>query len=433
MKKICTLYSSIAFILVSIISPYAIAKKKVVLLPFESKVSKKGGKKIRNLIKTLLKGNYEYITKKTIKNEMGDLDFKNLDEAKYKEIGKKFAITAFIGGFMSRKKVRRRMKYVFTMNIISGETGKVAGTKEFVLKRSIPRKKTLEKIAMAYLQALELLGEYIPVVEKKVSVVKQIEDKDEADITDIPIVVRKKKKVVKPSKLPALRAGVSFGFITRNLDFSPSTEPYYKTSAPSFSPFIDVEVYPMMFVDKKSPLSNLGVGIQSFYLMGFESYPANNKDLKIDTTVSHFGFDLMYRLPLMKALLIKPKLGFHARTWSFADENVIDVPSVSYSYLQAALGVEYAVMPELNVEFEFGLMLPMGAGQIVESDYYGQASLMGIKVQLLVGYKIMKNIEVFGSFSYESFSYSFEDYGVRSASSATDVFLKVNLGARYYF
>ncbi len=409
------------------------AKKKVVLLPFQWKANKAGGKKVRKFIQTLLKGNYEYITKKTMKQDEGDIDFRDINTTKIKELANKFGITAFVGG----KAERKRYKYSYTIIVYGWKDGKPVLEKEFPINRRIPTQKQIEKIAMATLQAIEALKEYeAPKVEKvpeKDPVVKPIEEEKPLETTK-PLVDEKKKVIVDvENKIPALRAGIAFGFFTRNLDFDPASEPYYKTSGPSFAPIFDIEVYPMMLAGKEGPLANIGIGLKSFYMPAFKTYAYDNKDEKINTFILDFALDLRYRHRLNSDITVGGKIGYQTRSWTFDTNDVIDVPGVSYSLLEIGGFARLNVVSKVLIEGALSFLLPLDAGEIVSADYYGEASLYGLKIAALVGYRIMPNVEITAAFEFNRFSFSFNDAGTRSANSAADQYMSFALGGRYIY
>ncbi|MBU1239474.1 hypothetical protein KKF84_04855 [Myxococcota bacterium] len=411
------------------------AKKKVVLLPFNTKANKAGGKKVRNFIKTLLKGNYDYITKKSMKQDEGKIDFKNLSTAQIKELCGKFGITVFVGG----KAERKRRKYSYTVIVYNWKDGLPALEKEFTFNRRIPTQKQLEQIAMATLQSIESLKEYEApkiekVVEKDPAIKQPIEDEKPLEVIKTPIVDRKKKIVTDVEyKLPALRAGLAFGFFTRTLDFDPASEPYYKTAGPSFAPIFDVEVYPMMLAGKEGPLANIGIGLKTFYMPVFKTYAYDNKDEKINTFILDFALDIRYRHKLTSDIVIGGKLGYQSRAWTFDTNDVIDVPGVSYSMFELGAFARLNVVSKVLIEGSLSMLLPLDAGEIVSADYYGEASLFGLKFAGLVGYRVMPNVEITASFEFNRFSFSFNDAGTRNANGAVDQYMSFALGGRYIY
>ncbi|MBN2723819.1 MAG: hypothetical protein JXR95_07105, partial [Deltaproteobacteria bacterium] len=306
MTKKTSFYSILIFLMLSIFSSGISAKKKIVLLPFEYKVNKKSGKAVRKFIQKILKNNYEYITKKTIKETMGkDVDWDNVTPEQLKEISGKFMITAYVGGTI--KKVKR--KFVFVPRLLSWETGENIISKEFKFKRYNLSKKEIELIAMAYLQGIEGLKEYeAPKIEPVKPEVKQvIEEEKPEEIVKKPVALKAldKKKDADWAPLPSLRAGLKLFFMNRALDFTPASEPYYKTAGLSAAPGWDIEVFPMGFKDPTSPLAGIGLKFSGYMMPGFESYPADDEASKVDTSVYEIGFDLVYRYRVLKNLVVR--------------------------------------------------------------------------------------------------------------------------------
>ncbi|MGM0596217.1 MAG: hypothetical protein ACQES9_04190 [Myxococcota bacterium] len=410
-------------------------KKRVVLLPFDSGKNKKGTYKIRTFIKNLLKSNFDYLVKKDIKEAEGEIDFYNIKPPKIKDICAKFGVTAFISGKMVRKS---RRKYIFTSIIYSWEEGKPIFEKEFVLRRYLPTQKDLEKIAMATLKKLLAMQQFKqeeekkePQPEKVETETKDEEDEKLEDPIDEPIV--KKKFMTNKLGYAPFSAKLSLGFIQRNLDFEPATEPYYKTTSPSFSPFLSFEVYPGAFSKPESIIAHFGLILDAFYLPGFKSYPHDDDNNKINTMVYNFGASLVYLHQLNQNLFLKPFLGFGMREWSFEQEDTLDVPSVSYSYLRTGTMIGFKISDKAQVEGKLAILLPLDAGEVVEGDYYGQASLWGIQTSVGFSYKILKHLALTADFEYNNFSFSFDKSGYRTADSASDQYIIFTIGGKYSF
>ncbi len=411
-------------------------KKRVVLLPFDHGKNKRGTYKIRTFIKNLLKSNFDYLVKKDIKEVEGDIDFDNIKPPKIKSICSKFGVTAFIGGKMVRKSRRR---YIFTSIIYSWKEGKPIFEKEFVLRRYNPTQKDLEKIAMATLKKLLAMQQFKPPEKKEPEPVKvetkQIKEEDDEKPEEVikEPVVKKKFKMARKYNYAPFSAKLSLGFIQRNLDFEPATEPYYKTTAPSFSPFLSFELYPAAFSKPGSLLARFGLILDAFYLPGFKSYAHDNEDNKINTMIYNFGASLVYLHHLNQKLFFKPFLGFGMREWSFEQEDALDVPGVSYSYLKTGSMIGFTISDEAQLEGKLAILLPLGAGAIVEGDYYGQASLWGIQVGVGFSYKILKHLAITADFEYNNFSFSFDKAGYRTADSASDQYIIFTIGGKYSF
>lgn len=418
---------------VSLFATSVQAKKKIVLLPFEYKQHKKAGVEIRKFLRTILQNNYEYITKKTIETTIGkELDWKKVDAKQFKDLSNKFMITAYVGGELKKVKY----KWTFTVKIYDWKTGEVVFTKDYIIPRWMPNKKDKEAIVMLYLQAIENMKEYeAPKIEVPKPVVKQVVEEEKVDdsINKTPIALKpiEKKKDADWSNLKALRASLKLGFMNRALDFTPASEPYYKTAGLTFAPGWDIEAFPMAFSNPSSGLANIGIGIYGYFMPAFESYPANNEAAKVDTSVYEFGFDLIYRYRVLKSLVLKGRLGYMMKNWTFADKTTLDVPSIAYSTINATLGARFMIGDKANVEGNLSFLLPLGAGDIALGEYYGEASLFGIRLSAVFGYEVVSGLEVIGGFDYTRFDFSFNGYGARTADSASDQYISIFLGARY--
>jgi len=409
----------------------ATAKKRVVLLPFDADVAKEHGKNIRGFIQDLLKNNYEYVLKKDLKEAEGEeIDFRDLSADDVKKISKQFSITAFVGAEITKVKAN----FVFKTKIYSWETGEVLPAKEYTFKGK-PSQKQIEEMAALVLMDIEEMKDYTPPEEPKDvgPVVTQVDEKVDAEPLDAD-----KKKVTKapraivPNQAPAVQAGLMLGFLQRNLDFQPTTEPYYKTSSPSLAPQLKIALYPMALTgDRDSLGARFGLHLSGLFLPAFESYPANDKDNKVGTTVMDLNLGLLYRHPVGENLHLTPRLGYAMRTWSFAKKDVLDVPSVSYSSIDLGVDVRMNLASIAVVEAGMSFYLPLGAGDLSEGEYYGESSLYGLGFRFLFGYKLTPQLELVATFDYSRFAFSFNDKGARTADSAADQYLQFGLGARF--
>ncbi len=430
---------SIMFVLVAaalstlVLTPStALAKKRVVLLPFDADASPAHGKTIRSFIQDLLKNNYEYVLKKDLKEAEGEeIDFRALSADDVKKISKQFSITAFVGAEL----VKVKANFVFKTKIYSWETGEPLPVKEYTFKGK-PSQKQIEEMAALVLMDIEEMKEYTAPEEPADTgpAVTQVEEKVEKDEPLDPekTKVVKPPKAVVPNQVPAVQAGLMIGFLQRNLDFQPTTEPYYKTSSPSLAPQLKVALYPMALTgDRDSLGARFGLHLSGLFLPAFESYPANDKDNKVGTTVMDLNLGLLYRHPVGENLHLTPRLGYAMRTWSFAKKNILDVPSASYSSIDLGVDVRMNLASIAVVEVGASFYLPLGAGDIAEGEYYGEASLYGLGFRFLFGYKLTPQLELVATFDYSRYAFSFNDKGARTADSAADQYLQFGIGARF--
>ncbi len=407
------------------------AKKRVVLLPFESDANRQAGKRVRDFIRDLLQNNYDYVTKKDMKDETegDDLDFRNMDAETIKKLANQFSITAFVGAEITRSKGA----FLFKTKIYSWEDGEMVASREYTF-RGQPSQKQTEEMAALVLMAIEEMPEYVapeppkpelPVVEQVTEEKTERLDPEETTITKAP-------KAIVPNPVPAIQAGLNFGLLQRFLDFDPSTEPYYKTKSPSLAPSLKVAVYPMALTGDKDALgARFGFQLGVMFLPAFESYPANNENNKVGTTVMDLGLAALYRHPVGDNIHLVPRLGYALRTWSFAKKNILDVPSVTYSAMELGSDVRLNLASIAVVEAGMSFYLPMSAGDLPEGEYYGEASLFGIGFRFLFGYRLTEQLELVTFFEYNRYQFNFNGKGAREAESAADQFILFGLGARF--
>ncbi len=408
------------------------AKKRVVLLPFDADDAKESGKTIRTFIQDLLKNNYDYVQKKDLKEAEGEeIDFRDLTPDTVKKFSKMFSITAWVGAEIKKEKLG---KFVFRTKIYSWETGEILEQKEYTYKGK-PSQKQIEEMAALVLETVEGMKEYTPPEEPKVEVTApQVEEKVEnpEPLEPSKTKIQKPPKAVEPNQVPALSAGLVFGFLMRSLDFSPATEPYYKTSSPSFAPQLRLAVYPMALAGSGDSIgARFGLNLAAMFMPGFKSYPADDKDNEVGTTVFDLNAALSYRQPVGDNVHVIPRIGYAMRQWTFAKKDVLDVPGVSYSSIDLGADVRLNLANVAVVELGLSFYLPLAAGDLAEGSYYGEASLFGMAGRFLFGYKLAPQFEIVAMFDYSRYQFSFNDKGARNADSAADQVMQFGIGARF--
>ncbi|MBN2724433.1 MAG: hypothetical protein JXR95_10215, partial [Deltaproteobacteria bacterium] len=130
-------------------------------------------------------------------------------------------------------------------------------------------------------------------------------------------------------------------------------------------------------------------------------------------------------------LVVRGNLGYLMKSWSFSDKTTLDVPGVSYSAINLTLGARFLIIDKANVEGNISFMMPLDAGDIASADFYGQATLMGLRFNVAFGYEVLKGVEVLAGFDYTRFDFTFDGFGARTADSASDQYISFLLGVRY--
>ena len=104
-----------------------------------------------------------------------------------------------------------------------------------------------------------------------------------------------------------------------------------------------------------------------------------------------------------------------------------DIPSVSYTSIEPSVNFHYPVSTKVELIANLGVQLVSGTGMIQQMDQYGQASVVGLDVEVGGDYLITKNIFARASVRVESIGYTFAGTGAmtttRDGNAATqDVF-----------
>lgn len=408
------------------------ATKRVVLLPFDADDAKESGKTIRSFIQDLLKNNYEYVQKKDVKETVEEeIDFRNISPDDIKKLSNKFTITAWVGAEIKKVKFNT---FLFKTKIYSWETGEIVEQKEYTY-RGKPSQKQIEEMAALVLETIESMKEYTPPEEPKVEVsAPQVEEKVENSepLDPSKTKIEKTQKAMEPNVVPAVSAGLVFGFLIRSLDFSPTTEPYYKTSSPSFAPQLRLALYPLALSGNSNSVgARIGLHLAAMFMPAFKSYPANDQDNEVGTTVFDINAALTFRQPVGDNVHIIPRVGYAMRQWTFAKKDVLDVPGVSYSSIDLGTDVRFNLANIAVLETGFSIYLPLAAGDLADGAYYGESSLFGMAFRFLFGYKLTPQLEIVAMFDYSRYQFSFNDKGARQADSAADQMMQFGIGARF--
>ena len=457
-------FSAAAFLMGSwLLMPALVqAKKKVVILYFKG--DKKAYKPVRNYIRYIIlpkvEEKYEYVTKKELSaNEGQDVEnssewktwWKEATKDQLAELAKKQAVSIYIGG-EGRKE--GKWKYV-TVIIYKGKGFEEVARKEFKFRRTrkqrvtvgskkkrkrFPDPKTQDEIGVWGLQNRENIEEYIPEEEEEQKPVEQVEDKEAETVLkeeekDEPVAPTvKKAKPIHDSTLWKLRAGLTIDLFNRNLEFSPSSEPYLKTTGLTPMPTVNIEAYPLTFFMKdNSLLTGLGVTFDLGAVFGFKTHPANNSDQDVDTTIVNMGFGISWRYHLGPVWLM-PRFEYRKFQWTYKTPSLIDSPEVEYSYLEPSMGAAFQTLSNrLTIDGRLGIALPMAVGAIADGAYYGEASAFGLHAELGAYYLIMPSLEAGAGFRWFQMNLDFNGKGVRNADSATDSLLSILLTVRYYY
>jgi hypothetical protein len=216
---------------------------------------------------------------------------------------------------------------------------------------------------------------------------------------------------------------VGVSFLKRDLSFtsfdalSPAQRPNgYKGGTPVASLSFLGELYPLSFGDRGGALSGIGVGVSFDRVLTLKSKLGTTE---YDTTQTGYGFGLRYRYnfgsspssPSVKLLF----------GWNHLDFKVdhgatdIDLPNVTYSYLDLGLGGRVPLtVPWLALYAEARWMFVLSSGEISDAVWYGGGSTKGLDIDGGVEVRIAEAWSIRGGVHYRRLAFDFDGTGDKS-------------------
>ncbi|HET6613419.1 MAG TPA: hypothetical protein VFG83_15585 [Kofleriaceae bacterium] len=278
-------------------------------------------------------------------------------------------------------------------------------------------------------------------------------DGDEDDDTAASLTDSEAADLAVRGRAVELSGGLSF--IGRNLTFTAADglmdppQAYEGSLVPGIR--AEVEIYPLAFTGPSPSFShNLGISAVVNKVVKIESHISGMNDVTLPTSQSRYGVGLVYRQnfgdsatsPTLKASVRINKRSFTIDT---TDSPVtIDIPDVSYTYLDPGLSLRYPIVAKLAAIAEARLLLITATGEIQETTSYGSASLLGLDLAVALEYKLTGSLAARAGGRYASISYDFSGDGDLSnnrdgdpmsvdVSGARDRYMGLFVGLGYAF
>lgn len=445
-------------------------KLRVAVVPFEGKNADAVEKEVRGIIgkKHTVIGKGEW-TKAAKATKATRLNAKNV-----KKVAKKLRADAVVQGSLDKK----RGKLVLTVKVRDGSTGDFVGEEgaEATLAKPKLDAKAKKKISKTLLAQLGDIGSSGTSADDSDDSSSDATDEDNGSSDDDQTVGKKDPAPKDPddnkpapdedsdadrdasadddkpepsrrrdededvaadssptddSSAPRSFIALGVGASTRSLSFNSEAnlaappQPYNGKFAPIA--LLDGTVYPMALAGSKGFLANVGV---SFLFQRVLFLSTAIGDVKLGTTQQRLGAGLHVRYPMGKLGLIGgvryTLLKFEIDKGAAPAGTPVDVPNVSYSFLEPTVGVEFALSDSLTLGLTARYLAALDAGEIATADYYGVATVTALEAEGTVDYSLSKALFVRALVGFSTVGYSFNGSGAlttnRDADATQDVF-----------
>ncbi len=402
--------------------------------------------------------------------------------AGWAKVAKQLSVDAIVSGTIKKTTFKgTKTQYKLTLAVREGRSGSAIDAVTVILPSERPNADDKETIARALLPVLAKTapiagGTEEPVVEvspadtpKGPPAAQSTEDTEVAPLKaelpgQTPIAEAKadvETSVAAGDELATARryryggadVAVGVSFLKRDLSFtsfdalSPTQRPNgYKGGTPVASLSFLGEVYPLSFGDRGGPLSGIGLAVSFDRVLTLKSQLGT---AEYDTTQTGYGLGLRYRYNFGSSPK-SPSLKF-LFGWNHLDFNVdhgatdIDLPNVSYSYLDVGLGGRVPLtIPWLALYAEARWMFVLSSGEISDQVWYGSGSTKGLDIDGGIEARVAEAWSIRGGVHYRRIAFDFDGTGAKSnnrdgnpatqdVGGALDEYLQLYLLVGYVF
>jgi hypothetical protein len=206
--------------------------------------------------------------------------------------------------------------------------------------------------------------------------------------------------------------------------------------------YADAEIYPVTLVDRGGSSFARGIGLSAMIdkVLLIKSKLENGGDEALPTSQTRWGVGLVYRWNFgSRATSPSLVVGARYNQLSFAideseapDPTAIQIPDVSYTYVDPGLRFRLPVGERFAFRLEGHYLVVLDAGQIQDPDRYGEAGVIAFDADAGAELSITSNImaRVGGRFTQYGLSFSGDgdqtdptEDGTQDVDSATDRYL----------
>jgi hypothetical protein len=235
----------------------------------------------------------------------------------------------------------------------------------------------------------------------------------------------------------AVDVSVGLSFVARSLTFTHdpalvnTPQGYDGAMVPGL--YLLGEVYPMALVNKRSNgfPRHIGLSLVLDKVLLIKSKPAG-MDVDLPTAQTRYGVGAVYRLnlgskptsPTLKFSVHYNKLSFSIDESAAPDGVMVDIPDVSYTYIDPGIGIRFPITDKIAALGTGRFLIVTGTGQIQETPQYGKTTVSGFDVDLGGEYKLSTSLLVRAGLRYTRIGMSFDGSGEltdRNADGTQDV------------
>lgn len=463
----------------------AFADKRVVILDFDGR----GSNRIKNQVGRIIAQQHEAISGRRYVRAARRMNARRPTPRNVRRVCARVGVDGIVSGEVQR----RRRRYVLKLRLRSGESGEFVKTITVRLGRK-PRlsAKNRRRIRRQLLRAVDNLSpvrrgdrnagardrddrrdeneerfaEDEPGSDFESDDDSDFSDEDDSDVGDddsfdddggddssASLTDAERADLAVRGRPVEVWGGVSF--IGRNLTFTAAEglmdppQSYEGGLVPGI--LVAAEVYPLAFGEpSRSFTHNIGISAMINKVVKIESRVSGMEEVALPTSQSRFGVGVVYRHNFgddPSSPTVKASVRFNKRAFAIdtSDSPVaIDVPDVSYTYLDPGLLLHFPIIDKLAAIAEARFLLITSTGEIQDQASYGTASMLGIDGALTLEYTLTDALAARAGARIASISYTFEGDGELSnnrdgdpmsvdVSGARDRYLGFFVGLGYNF
>lgn len=219
-----------------------------------------------------------------------------------------------------------------------------------------------------------------------------------------------------------LAAGLSF--TARRLSFDTtltSNQPLGYKSNPVPGVYVGADLFPLAFNKKnRSFTRNLGLTLVFDRVIKIESQIEQAGTVyKLGTTEQHLGVGVIYRHLVGAKLTVNASIRYNKRKFMIdhtaaAMPDAVDIPNVSYAYVDPGLGLRYVMGPKLALGADARFLLITDTGAMQSAAQYGGATVTGVDLGGRLDYQVGTKLLVRAAVGLTRIGFSFKGNGMLS-------------------
>lgn len=219
-----------------------------------------------------------------------------------------------------------------------------------------------------------------------------------------------------------LSAGLSFTARRLSFNVDPGiTGPLGYKSNPVAGLYVAADLYPLAFNKKNRSITrDLGLTVVADRVIKMDSQiEQSGMVYKLSTTQQHLGIGVTFRRLVGAKLTINAsirynKLKFVIDHGAAAMPDAVDIPNVSYSYLDPGLGARYVLGPKLAAGADVRVLFISDIGAMQSAEQYGGATVKGLDLGARLDYQVGAKLLVRAAVGMTRIGFTFKGTGALS-------------------